>query len=67
MWVKFTPFYLAGMVSGAGVPLFVIPLVAQNGPLSVSDTTLKALALVGIIMIMIGGFWNGSLQRRQVL
>ncbi len=67
MWVKSTPMYCAGFLTGAGFTLFLLFLVAQGVPVSVEGYLRPALGALGLALVVAGGLINIRLRSKPVV
>jgi hypothetical protein len=61
--VKFSALYLAGVMAGAGLSLFMVFIVSQVEGFEFSGWTRTITGVVGLLMLIFGGIWNVRLQR----
>jgi hypothetical protein len=66
MWVKITVDFVAGMLVGAGLCLFLVFLVSQlTSAVTVEGKARPILGGIGIVLLVLGGFLKLRLQRRS--
>ena len=60
MWIKLTPEYLSGIIVGTGGGILISALLIEFGLLSSGG---RLIGLLGMVMIMLGGFWKLKIQK----
>ena len=64
MWIKFNSDYIAGIVCGAGLLLFLIALLADTLLLSADGLRGAGTKFAGLALILAGGGFKWRAQRR---
>jgi hypothetical protein len=67
MWIKFTAEYIAGIVAGAGLLLFMLALAADSGLLSADGLRGAGTKFAALAMVLAGGgmkWWAQSRSRQ---
>ena len=62
MWIKMTPEYLAGITVGIGGGILIAALLIESDVLSTAG---RWIGLVGMVLIMLGGFWKLGIQKKE--
>ena len=62
--IRFTPWYSAGTLAGAGLALFLVYLLSRMEGFEYSGWTRSILGFIGLLMLISGGIWNIRLQAR---
>ena len=65
MWLKFNTEYVAGIVGGAGLLLFLLALSADSGMISANGLTGAGTKFAGLAMILAGGGMKWRAQGRS--
>jgi len=65
MWTKFTLDFIAGIVAGAGLLLFLLALSADSGMISADGLKGAATKFVGLAMILAGSGMKWWAQSRS--
>lgn len=63
MWIKFNADYVYGMISGAGLLLFLLALSADGGMVSADGLKGAGTKFAGLAMILAGGGMKWQSQR----
>lgn len=64
MWIKFNTDYVAGIVGGAGVLLFLLALSADSGMIAADGLRGAGTKFAGLAMILAGGGMKWRAQAR---
>ncbi len=65
MWLKFNTEYVAGIVGGAGLILFLLALAADSGMISADGLKGAGTKFAGLTMILAGGGIKWQAQGRS--
>lgn len=65
MWIRFTLEYVAGIVAGAGLLLFLLALSADSGLLAADGLKGAGTKFAGLAMILAGGGMKWRVQRNS--
>ena len=65
MWIKFNSDYIAGIVGGAGLLLFLIVLLADASLLSADGLRGAGTKFAGLALILAAGGLKWRVQRRS--
>jgi len=65
MWIKFNTDYVAGIIGGAGLLLFLLALAADAGMSSADGLTGGGVKFAGIALILAGSGMKWRAQGRQ--
>ena len=67
MWIKFNTDYVAGIIGGAGLLLFVLGLAADSGMISADGLKSAGTKFAGLAMILAGGGmkWRAQCRAKQ--
>ncbi len=65
MWIKFNIEYVAGIVGGAGLLLFLLALSADAGMISADGLKGAGTKFAGLTMILAGSGMKWRAQRRS--
>jgi len=65
MWTKFTLDFIAGIVAGAGLLLFLLALSADSGMISADGLKGAATKFAGLAMILAGSGMKWRAQSRS--
>ena len=63
MWIKFTPDYLAGIMTGAGLACFFTALAVRSGMISPSVVSTSGCVFTGLALILGGGGYKWRTQQ----
>ncbi|GAB4161042.1 MAG: hypothetical protein Tsb009_38390 [Planctomycetaceae bacterium] len=63
--VSFSPLYMAGVLAGAGLALFMVFIFSQVEGLDFSGWTRTVTGVIGLLMLIAGGIWNLRLQSKN--
>ena len=63
--VKFSPLYQAGTLAGAGLALFMVYIFSGVEGLEFDGWFRIITGVIGLLMLMAGGFWNIRLQTAE--
>lgn len=64
-FTRFTPEYLAGLVTGFGLALFVVFMIASSGALDMPAAYKFTFGLAGLVLWPTGAIWKLRIQNRQ--
>lgn len=64
MWIKFNTEYVAGIIGGAGLLLFLLALTADSGMISADGLKGAGTKFAGLTMVLAGGGMKMRAQGR---